>query len=72
MFDFIPVNQYTDIFNYTVLVLTLIAFYQCQRGVVFREDVVNLNAGWGFIITIIIVVFMGLRPISSDFGDTVN
>lgn len=72
MFDFIPVNQYTEIFNYFVLILYILVFYQCQRGIIFRKDVVYLNANWGFIVAILLTVYMGLRPISSAFGDTVN
>lgn len=73
MFDFIPIGQYTNVFNYSVLILTLIVFFQCQRGVVFRKDVVNLNAGWGLLVTVLLVFYMGLRPISGDyFGDTGN
>lgn len=31
-----------------------------------------MNAVWGVLFTLLLIFYMGLRPISSAFGDTVN
>lgn len=31
-----------------------------------------MNAVWGVFFTLLLILYMGLRPISSTFGDTVN
>lgn len=72
MFDFIPVGDYTPIFNYTVLILILIAFFQCNSGSILEEQNVKSNYGIGIIFTIILIFYMGLRPVSGVFGDTIN
>ena len=70
--DFIPLSQYSFYFHVLVLCLILIAFWQCASGNVLKQNVAEINAGWGFVIAILIIFYMGLRPISSVFGDTVN
>lgn len=72
MFDFIPVADYTLYFNITVLILVLIAVWQCHTGSVFKDDIVLLNAGWGYIVLVALVLYMGQRQVSVFFGDTVN
>lgn len=71
-FDFIPVLQYTFFFDLTVLCLILIAFWQCASGNVLKQNVAEFNAGWGFILAVLIIIYMGSRPIHYVFGDTVN
>lgn len=72
MFDFIPTYQYNSIYDYTILILVLIAFWQCNMGTIFNQNVKSLNAVWGAFFTIILILYMGLRPISAEFGDTIN
>ena len=72
MFDFIPAGQYTHYFDIAILLLVLLAFFLCQRGIILNREVVNINAGWGFVLAVLIILYMGLRPISSAFGDTIN
>lgn len=70
--DFIPVLQYTYYFHLLVLCLVLLAFWQCASGSILKKNVVEFNAGWGFILAIFLIIYIGLRPINSVFGDTMN
>ena len=70
--DFIPVLQYTHYFDVSVLCLILIAFWQCASGNILKQNVAEFNAGWGFVLAVLIIFYMGLRPVSGVFGDTVN
>ena len=70
--DFIPVFQYTHYFHVAVLCLILLAFWQCASGNILKQNVAEFNAGWGFLVALLIVFYMGLRPVSSAFGDTMN
>ncbi len=72
MFDFIPIGYYTPIFNYAVLLLLLIVLAQCFTGIALNQGTARLNAGWGVVLLVLLVLYMGLRPVSSYFGDTVN
>ena len=72
MFDFVPVSEYTHYFHVFVLIMVLITFWLCQRGIVLNREVVNINAGWGFVFAIILILYMGLRPVDDAFGDTAN
>lgn len=72
MFDFVPIRDYTPIFNYTVLVLILIAFFQSNSGSILQEQNVKNNYGLGIFLTILLILYMGLRPVNGVFGDTIN
>lgn len=72
MIDFIPLVDYTPFFHYSILILVLIAFWQCNNGIVLHKNIVSMNAVWGVFFTLLLIFYMGLRPISSTFGDTVN
>lgn len=72
MIDFIPLVDYTPFFNYSILMLVLIAFWQCNTGIALHKNIVSMNAVWGVFFTLLLILYMGLRPISSTFGDTVN
>ncbi len=72
MFDFIPVYSYESYFHYGVLLLILILLWQCRVGSVLKKDVCSINSAWGFLIGITLILYIGLRPMSSAFGDTLN
>lgn len=70
MFDFVPLADYTNYFHYAVLALLLIVLAQCFRGSVFSRLTAYSNAGWGAIVLVALVLYMGLRPVSGwMFGD---
>lgn len=70
--DFIPIHEYTHYFDVTILIMILVAVWQCHTGNILRNNITTLNAMWGTIFTILLILYMGLRPIASEFGDTVN
>ena len=72
MIDFIPVSEYAHYFDVTVLCMVLTAVWQCHTGSVLKKETVSLNAMWGVLFTLILILYMGLRPVSVYFGDTVN
>ena len=72
MFDWVPLHSYTSVFDYAILIMILIVFWQCAAGIVYSRDTRALNAGWGLIFTTALILYMGMRPISNLFGDTVN
>lgn len=72
MIDFIPTADYTPFFHYSILILVLIAFWQCNTGIVLHKNIVSMNATWGTLFTTLLILYMGLRPISGVFGDTIN
>ena len=72
MIDFVPTGQYAYYFNITILVMMGVAFWQCSVGTILRKDVASFNATWGFIFSVLLILYMGLRPATAEFGDTVN
>ena len=72
MIDFIPIQGYTDYFDITILCLILLATWQCNKGTILNKDTVTINATWGAIFTILLILYMGLRPVHPQFGDTMN
>lgn len=70
--DFIPIQNYGYYFNVAVLIMILVAFWQCSTGTILRKDTVRFNATWGFIFAVMLIFYMGLRPVSAQFGDTAN
>jgi hypothetical protein len=68
----IPPEIYADIFNFTVLGLVIIAAVQGWSGSVFDRGTRNFDAVLGVVLTVALIFFMGLRPISWHFGDTTN
>lgn len=72
MIDFVPPYLYTDIFDYLVLALIIIAALESFSGKLFKPEVRAVNITAGYIIFIVVVLYMGLRPVSFYFGDTVN
>lgn len=72
MFDFIPIYSYSSYFHYGVLLLNLLILWQCRVGSVLKKDVCSINSAWGFIICVILILYIGLRPIHQVFGDTIN
>ncbi|WP_165042779.1 EpsG family protein [Dysgonomonas sp. ZJ709] len=72
MIDYIPTYLYTDYFNYLVFALIIVAAFECFSGRLFKPEVRAVNNIIGFIVIIAVILYMGLRPISYVFGDTVN
>ncbi|NDV60216.1 EpsG family protein [Bacteroides sp. 519] len=72
MLDFIPLSIYTDLFNFLIFGLIVVALYDSFSGQLFEPAVRNINNVVGPIILIVVILYMGLRPVSFEFGDTIN
>lgn len=72
MFDFIPIYEYSHYFDVIVMCMMIVAFWQCHTGSVLKGGTVSLNAMWGVLFTVLLILYMGLRPVSGVFGDTIN
>lgn len=72
MIDFVPLDWYTPIFDFTILWLVLRAAFQGFNGTLFESRDVAWKDAWAALLSILIIVYMGLRPINIVFGDTVN
>ena len=72
MFDWVPLKDYTPYFNYMVFAMVFVAAAQCFTNQVFRKGTIATNSIWGFVFSVFLILYMGLRPISDVFGDTVN
>nr|WP_321451515.1 EpsG family protein [uncultured Carboxylicivirga sp.] len=73
MIDFIPLDQYIPLFNYMVLLLVIVTSFQGFSGSLFNGNTYKIHNFIGITISIIIILYFGLRPISGYyFGDTSN
>ena len=67
---FIPPLQFAFLYYHIIMVFVILTIYQCHTQQVLRPDVAALNSSFGVILTIVIILLMGLRPIDYHFGDT--
>lgn len=72
MFDWVPIFSYTPFFDLAILFFIAFIFLLCQAETVFKNDVVSATSILGIISISFLVLYMGLRPISAVFGDTMN
>ena len=70
MFDFVPLANYTHVFDFSVLALWVVVLFQCFSGNVLQQGTARVNAGWGVVVLVVLTFYMGLRPVSGGmFGD---
>lgn len=72
MFDWVPIYNYSAYFYLVVLISILLVLWQCHTGLVLKKDIASMNAVWGCVLVLILILYMGLRPIHYVFGDTMN
>ena len=73
MIDFIPLSNYSDVFDFTVLFLVAIAAAECYTGAVFGRETRSFNIYFGAAVALLLTLYMGLRPVTPYyFGDTIN
>lgn len=72
MIDFIPLPIYTPIFNWIVFILIATIFVQGQSNMLLNKNIYVMYNRFAQLFFIpILVIYMGLRPISGTyFGDT--
>lgn len=68
----IPASLYHTIFLYGVIVLTLFLTSSVKRQSYVRVRQANKSFTPAFLLTLLLAVWIGQRPISIAFGDTVN
>ena len=61
-----------DYFQYIILFLMAWALILCARGVIYDNKIVSVNQMLGLMTLLIVVILMGMRPASIDYGDTAN
>ena len=67
--DFIPISQYNFIYYYILLIITLLVFVNSNSNRLDSQtNKDNINAT-GVFTVIFLLIYMGLRPINSVFGD---
>ena len=59
MIYFIPLNQYEHYFDVAILIMILVAVWQCHTGNILKSNNVNANAMWGTIITVLLFSNIG-------------
>ncbi len=59
-------------FHYIVFFMVLWSVIQCARGVVFDNQIVAIDQVLGMMVALTIIIIMGMRPVKSVYGDTVN
>lgn len=70
MFDFIPLEYYTPVFYNFMLLLVLVIYIQSNGHAIDSRENLNRKVILGYITLIIVIFYMGLRPISGKyFGD---
>lgn len=63
MFDFIPIEIYSPLYHYIILMVTLIVFFELNNSGFKKSK-------FGLLLVLFIILYMGLRPISGHyFGD---
>lgn len=72
MFDWVPLQNYTAYFDFAILIFIFITLWQCHTGQVLKKEVATINGTIGIVFIVLLILYMGLRPISSAFGDTMN
>lgn len=72
MFDFIPIQEYTPIYFYLLLMVVLLTFLQTQIKSIGSSLVLRYNKYFGDLMFVFVVLYMGLRPINGIFIDMMN
>ena len=72
MVDFFNSIYLGDYFHYIIFFLVLWTLIQCAHGVVFDDKIVAINQLLGIVVCLFVILMMGFRPVSGNYGDTVN
>ena len=72
MFDFIPVEFYTNIQYYALLFIAVLMLFHSMMYDVRDEQSINFFNYFGYFVVILFTLYIGQRQVSGRFGDTVN
>ena len=69
MFDFIPIQLYTPIYFYVLLIVVMITVLHTYTLSINSSKTIRYNHNFGIFIFLFILLYMGLRPIHGVFID---
>ena len=72
MFDFVPVDIYSNLFYHFMLLITMITALLVVSSNLGDGSIQNLSSGLGLSLVLLVVFYMGARLPSYYFGDTGN
>ena len=70
--NFIPIESYNSIYHYFILIIVIIVFFKSFGSKLNSSSNLNSANLLGLFLYFSIVLYMGLRPISGQFGDMGN
>ncbi|GGW53092.1 EpsG-like putative glucosyltransferase [Winogradskyella epiphytica] len=72
MIDFIPIEHYTAFYHYMMLIVVLVVFLHTQTQQMYSPEVLRLNTNFGVVTLVLVLLYMGLRPVHVVFSDMVG
>ena len=69
MFDWVPIKLYSLYFYNIMLVLSLVIIFHSMAFDIRNKRRLSELSSFGYIILFFIILYMGLRPLHSQFGD---
>ena len=72
MFDFIFISDYIPLYYHFMMAITLYSFLQSNVKKLEDFDTIKMMGFLGYFLLIIVLLYMGTRPISFVFGDMIN
>lgn len=72
MIDFIPIQSYTPIYYYVLLILVVITFVHTQIKLLGGTANKSFTKTMGFFVLFFVLLYMGLRPIHGVFVDMIT
>lgn len=69
MFDWVPIKLYSLYFYNIMLVLSLVIIFHSMAFDIRNKRRLSELSSFGYIILVFIILYMGLRPLHSQFGD---
>ncbi len=70
--DFVPLKDYADYYYHIIMVVTLITFFHTQVLTVKDQKTKDYLKIAGGILLLFVLLYIGLRPVSSQFTDMVT
>ncbi len=72
MFDFIPVEYYTNIQYFMLLLIVLMILFYSYSGDLSNPSTLQNFTTWGTVFVVFFILYIGQRQVNYRFGDTVN
>ena len=72
MFDFVPIDLYTPLYHYIILMVIFLTVLQSYTQSLTSIKTISFNRNLGFIVVVFVILYMGLRPLHRVFTDMVT